>query len=65
MLILNRKIGESILIGDNVKLTVCHLSGDTVRIGVAAPQWLRVDRLEVRRRIEAAGHDPRRDGRAG
>lgn len=47
MLVLSRKLSESIMIGDNIKITVVAIKGDKVRIGVAAPPEVVVDRLEV------------------
>lgn len=48
MLVLCRKVGEQICIGDGVVVTVLGVSGRRVRIGVAAPQDVLVDRGEVR-----------------
>ncbi len=60
MLILTRRIGESLEIGapgdkllETVKVTVLGVKGNQVRIGVSAPHDIRVDREEIRRRIEA------------
>lgn len=47
MLVLGRKIQESIMIGDNVRITVVSISGDKVRIGIEAPQEITVHRQEV------------------
>lgn len=51
MLILTRRIGERIIIGDDIKVTVLGISNGQVRIGIDAPKQLRVDREEVRERI--------------
>ena len=59
-LILTRKRNESVVIGGDVTLTVVEIRGDKVRLGFRAPQGVRIDRSEVRDRIEAAT-----DGRNG
>jgi len=58
MLVLSRKVGEEILIGDNIRLTVLSTKGERVRIGIAAPPEVRVDRYELHlRRAENATED--------
>ena len=47
MLVLSRRPGESIMIGNDVVVTVLEVSGDTVRVGVRAPQEIVVHREEV------------------
>lgn len=47
MLVLSRKQGESIVIGDCVTITVAELRGDKVRIGIDAPKSVSVHRREV------------------
>ena len=47
MLVLSRKVGERILIGDNIAITVVRVAQGTVRIGVEAPENLNVVREEV------------------
>jgi carbon storage regulator len=49
MLVLTRKTGESLIIGDDVVVTVVEIRGDKVRIGVEADPSVRVDREEVRK----------------
>ena len=51
MLILSRRPGESLVIGDDVTVTVVAIKGNQVRIGVNAPKNVRVDREEIRARI--------------
>ena len=51
MLILTRGISESIIIGDNIKLTVLGVKGNQVRIGVDAPKDVMVHREEIYNRI--------------
>ena len=52
MLILTRRIGETIVIGPDVRVTVMAVNGSQVRIGIAAPKDVRVDRTEIRDRID-------------
>jgi carbon storage regulator len=47
MLVLSRKIGEQIIIGDNVRVTVLRVNGDEVRLGIAAPDDIVVRREEI------------------
>ncbi len=51
MLVLSRKQKESILIDDNVVVTVLRIHGGQVRIGIDAPNWMPVHRKEVYDRI--------------
>jgi len=52
MLVLTRKIGEGIIIGDDIKVTIVELKGGGVRIGIDAPRELKVHRQEVFDRIK-------------
>lgn len=52
MLILTRKVGESLLIGDNVSITVLSVRGNQVKIGVDAPKDVSVHREEIYHRIK-------------
>ena len=47
MLFVTRKVGEEIVIGNNVRLTVVAIEGKDVRIGISAPPEVVVDRQEV------------------
>jgi carbon storage regulator len=47
MLVLTRKINQSIMIGDDIEVSVLAVSGDKVRIGIAAPRDVPVFRKEV------------------
>lgn len=47
MLVLTRKLDESIVIGNDVTLTVVEIRGDKVRLGIVAPKEVPVHRLEV------------------
>ncbi len=53
MLVLTRKIDESIIIGDNVKITVVDVRNDQVKIGISAPREIPVHREEVYLEIQA------------
>ncbi len=53
MLILSRRIGESIKIDDNVTVTVAGIKGNQVRIAIAAPKSVVVDREEIYQRKKA------------
>jgi len=57
MLILTRKVGESVLIGDEVTVTVMAVKGNQVRIGVDAPRDVSVHREEVYERLGAPAAD--------
>jgi carbon storage regulator len=47
MLVLTRKAGEKIRIGDNITITVCELEGNKVRIAIEAPRHIRILRNEL------------------
>lgn len=48
MLVLSRKVGEGILIGDDARLVVISVRGNRVRLGIEAPEGIRVLRQEVK-----------------
>ncbi len=52
MLILTRRIGETLMIGDNVKVTVLEMKGGQVRIGIDAPKDVSVHREEIYIKIQ-------------
>jgi len=52
MLILTRRVGEKILIGDNVSIAVLDVRGNQVRIGIDAPSEVSVHREEIYHRIQ-------------
>jgi carbon storage regulator len=63
MLVLSRKPGEALRIGDEVEITVVEVKGDMVRIGIQAPRNVQVWRKEiweaiVAENIKAAGESP-------
>ncbi len=62
MLVLSRKVGESILIGNNIEIKILRIDGGEVKIGISAPKSLKVYRKELydkimRENIEAAKID--------
>ncbi|MEK6730574.1 MAG: carbon storage regulator CsrA [Pseudomonadota bacterium] len=52
MLILTRRVGETLVIGDDVMVTVLGIKGNQVRIGVNAPKTVSVHREEIYKRIQ-------------
>ena len=53
MLILTRRVGESVVIDDGITLTVLSIKGNQVRLGVNAPKHVTVHREEIHARIRA------------
>ena len=47
MLVLSRKVGQHIVIGDDIRITVLRVNGDEVRLGIAAPESVIVRREEI------------------
>lgn len=47
MLVLSRRVGESVVIGDDVVVTVLEVRGDVIRVGVDAPRSIAVHRSEI------------------
>lgn len=52
MLILTRRVGEKLVIGENVTVTVLGVKGNQIRIGIDAPSEVQVHREEIFRRIQ-------------
>ena len=59
MLVLSRRVDEEICIGDNIRLLVLSIQGGKVRLGVEAPEGVRIMRKELllRDELAAAGND--------
>jgi len=64
MLVLTRKKNESIVIGDNIEISIIEISGDQVRLGIRAPKSVSIHRKEIFEEIQsenkkaAEGIDP-------
>jgi carbon storage regulator len=56
MLVLSRRRGQKIVIGDGIKVEVLSVLGNTVRLGVVAPREIPVHRDEILKRIEEAAN---------
>ena len=57
MLVLTRKPGERVLIGDDIVVTILDARGDGIRIGIDAPRGVRIQRDEVIRAITEANQE--------
>ena len=55
MLILTRRVGESLVIGDDVTVTVLGIKGNQIRVGINAPKDVSVHREEIYERIQKEG----------
>jgi len=53
MLILTRKAGETIVINENIRVTVLSVKGNQIRLGIEAPENVHVHRQEIHERIKA------------
>jgi carbon storage regulator len=54
VLVLSRRAGESVVIGDEVVVTILEIRGDVVRLGIRAPRAIQVHREEVFRELQRA-----------
>ncbi|OLB66372.1 MAG: carbon storage regulator [Actinobacteria bacterium 13_2_20CM_2_72_6] len=57
MLVLTRRSGESVMVGDDVVITVLDTRGDVVRLGIMAPRSIQVHREEVYRELQRANRE--------
>ena len=64
MMVLSRRTGESIIIGDDVRVVIVAVKGDQVRLGIQAPRDIEIDRQEVRDRKDMARQKEREVRRA-
>lgn len=62
MLILTRRVGETLMVGDDVTVTVLGVKGNQVRIGVNAPKEVAVHREEIYQRIQREKNGEDADG---
>ena len=65
MLILTRRVGETLMVGDDVTVTVLGVKGNQVRIGVNAPKDVAVHRVEIYERIRKENEAGKPSGGAG
>jgi carbon storage regulator len=57
MLVLSRKVGESVVIGDDVTVTILEVRGDIVRVGIDAPRSVAVHRAELLAQLELSNRE--------
>lgn len=62
MLVLTRKPGQKILIGDSIEVTILDVRGEGIRVGINAPKDVRIQREEVLRAVEAANREASQAG---
>jgi carbon storage regulator len=65
MLILTRRVGETLMIGDEVTVTVLGVKGNQVRIGINAPKTVSVHREEIYQRIKGENEQGQVPGETG
>ena len=61
MLVLTRRVGETLVIGDDVTVTVLSFKGNQVRLGISAPKDISVHRQEIYLRIQEEKHSTSED----
>ena len=61
MLILTRRIGETVIVGDNIKITVLGVKGHQIRLGIDAPKDVSVHREEIYNKIKTESGNKKED----
>ncbi len=64
MLILTRKVGEALIIGDDITVTICAVKNSQVRVGIKAPRHVEIHREEIYERIQKEKEKQGGDGGA-
>lgn len=57
MLVLSRRVGESIVIGDEVRVSILEVRGDVIRVGIDAPRSVAVHRAELLEELETSNQE--------
>ncbi|HZK43220.1 MAG TPA: carbon storage regulator CsrA [Syntrophomonadaceae bacterium] len=57
MLVLSRKKGESIIIGENIEITIVEIQGDVIRLGIEAPREISIYRQELWEEIKKSNQE--------
>jgi carbon storage regulator len=57
MLVLTRRAGESVMIGDDVVITVLEARGDVIRLGIQAPREVQVHREEIYKELQVVNRE--------
>lgn len=57
MLVLSRRAGESVILGEDITVTVLEVRGDVVRVGIDAPRSLKVHRAELLAQLEESNRE--------
>ena len=65
MLVLSRKVGEQLIIGDNIRVVIHRVAGNRVTIGIEAPNDVRIVRGELQLHEEMEDHDDYHSSRGG
>lgn len=60
MLILTRKVGETLIIGDDITVTICAVKNSQVRVGIKAPREVEIHREEIYERIQKEKEERKR-----
>lgn len=57
MLVLSRRVGESVVVGDDITVTVLEVRGDVVRVGIDAPRSVKVHRAELLEELASSNQE--------